>query len=134
MQAFKKLCHEGAQRLQLWRTVSTRHRINTTVCPGTAPFIASQAKDELNNRRLCGGDTFNVRLEGPASVEGSVEDHGDGTYTASYTACRAGPYTLSVTNGAAPLPLDTQKPAYHSQTPAAEHHACRPQSECLSRC
>jgi len=58
-----------------------------------------QAKDELKNRRLCGGDTFVVHLEGPASVEGSVEDHSDGTYTASYQACIAGSYTLSVTNG-----------------------------------
>ena len=70
---------------------------------GTAPSTAVQAKDELNNRRLCGGDTFDIRLEGPASVDGSVEDHGDGTYTASYRACRAGPYTLSVTNGATPF-------------------------------
>ena len=58
-----------------------------------------QAKDELNNRRLCGGDTFVVRLEGPSAVDGSVEDHGDGTYTATYQASVAGAYTLSVING-----------------------------------
>ena len=58
-----------------------------------------QAKDELKNRRLCGGDTFVVRLEGPSAVDGSVEDHGDGTYTATYQASVAGTYTLSVTNG-----------------------------------
>ena len=75
-----------------------------------------------------------MHLEGPASVDGSVEDHGDGTYTASYTACRAGPYTLSVTNGTAPLPLTPQKPASHSQTSAAEHHLCRTRPEFLSLC
>lgn len=58
-----------------------------------------QAKDELKNRRLCGGDTFVVRLEGPSAVDGSVEDHGDGTYTATYQVSVAGTYTLSVTNG-----------------------------------
>ena len=64
-----------------------------------------QAKDELRNRRLCGGDTFVVHLEGPSSVEGSVEDHSDGTYTATYQARIAGQYTLSVTNGGSPLLL-----------------------------
>ena len=46
-----------------------------------------------------------MHLEGPASVDGSVEDHSDGTYTASYRACKAGPYTLSVTNGTTPCLL-----------------------------
>ncbi len=64
-----------------------------------------QAKDELRNRRLCGGDTFLVHLEGPSSVEGSVEDHNDGTYTATYQACIAGEYVLSVTNGGSPVLL-----------------------------
>ena len=69
-----------------------------------------QAKDELRNRRLCGGDTFVVHLEGPSSVEGSVEDHNDGTYTATYQACVAGDYVLSITNGSSPvLPQHTHE-------------------------
>ena len=59
----------------------------------------AQAKDELKNRRLCGGDTFVVRLEGPSLIEGCVDDHNDGIYTATYQACVAGNYTLKVTNG-----------------------------------
>ncbi len=68
-----------------------------------------QANDELKNRRLCGGDTFVVRLEGPSAVNGSVKDHGDGTYTATYQACVAGTYTLGVTNGQ----FNTKNPPIH---------------------
>ena len=99
----------------------------------------TQAKDELRNRRLCGGDTFEVRLEGPSSVEGSVEDHGDGTYTASYQVCVAGGYTLSVTNGESPAP----QPNSPMETPFCEgikiddtlalHTMCESTFACLHR-
>ena len=46
-----------------------------------------------------------VRLEGPSALEGCVEDHSDGTYTATYHACAAGNYTLNVTNGESALLL-----------------------------
>ncbi len=61
---------------------------------------APQARDEARNRRLCGGDVFAVRLEGPRSVAGAVEDGGDGAYTATYCTQAAGQYTLHITNGA----------------------------------
>ncbi len=41
-----------------------------------------------------------MRLEGPRSVAGAVEDGGDGAYTATYCTQAAGQYTLHVTNGA----------------------------------
>ncbi len=41
-----------------------------------------------------------VRLEGPRNVAGTVEDGGDGAYTATYCTQAAGQYTLHVTNGA----------------------------------
>lgn len=59
-----------------------------------------QARDELRNRRLCGGDVFAVHLTGPNSIEGSVMDNDDGTYTVTYTATLAGQYQLSITMGA----------------------------------
>lgn len=61
-----------------------------------------QARDELRNKRLCGGDIFVVNLTGPddIQVDGSVEDKDDGTHTVTYTATTAGRYQLHITNGA----------------------------------
>ena len=59
----------------------------------------AQARDEQGNKRLCGGDSFVVRLEGSRTVTGSVEDCGDGTYTASYITAASGSYQLHITNG-----------------------------------
>ncbi len=59
-----------------------------------------QARDELRNRRLCGGDVFEARLRGPDSIEGTVDDNNDGTYTVNYTATLAGQYQLCITTGA----------------------------------
>ena len=42
-----------------------------------------------------------MRLDGPRTVLGSVEDRGDGTYSAAYSTTLAGTYQLHVTNGAA---------------------------------
>jgi len=58
-----------------------------------------QARDELKNRRLCGGDVFVVRLEGPSELDGTVKDHNNGTYTASYTPTLAGVHQLHLLNG-----------------------------------
>ena len=58
-----------------------------------------QAHDYLGNRRLSGGDTFLVWLEGPATVHASLRDEGTGTYTATYTLTVSGMYSLYVTNG-----------------------------------
>jgi len=62
-----------------------------------------QAHDYLGNRRLSGGDTFLVWLEGPVTVHGSVEDKGTGVYTATYNITVSGMYSMYITNGA-PLP------------------------------
>lgn len=58
-----------------------------------------QAKDELRNRRLAGGDCFLVWLEGPATVHAVVQDNGDGTYLATHNATVTGMYQLYITNG-----------------------------------
>ncbi|KAK9904172.1 hypothetical protein WJX75_005923 [Coccomyxa subellipsoidea] len=64
---------------------------------GSPATFTILAKDELRNRRLCGGDVFAVHLTGPNSIEGSVMDNDDGTYTVTYTATLAGQYQLSIT-------------------------------------
>lgn len=59
-----------------------------------------QARDEAGNRRLSGGDEFQVLLTGPsASLAATVTDKGDGTYSVAYTASVAGVYQLSITVG-----------------------------------
>mmetsp|Transcript_25806 Transcript_25806/g.48982 ORF Transcript_25806/g.48982 Transcript_25806/m.48982 type:complete len:758 (+) Transcript_25806:138-2411(+) len=77
--------------------------------PGIARGVAGedsvfgiQARDEIKNRRLCGGDEFNVMLEGPGGVKvyGTLQDNDDGTYVARYNCTIAGKYQLYVTLGA----------------------------------
>lgn len=62
-------------------------------------FLHRQARDSLGNKRLSGGDTFLVWLEGPETVHGHIRDHENGTFTANYTAIKAGLYDLYITNG-----------------------------------
>lgn len=59
-----------------------------------------QARDDLGNRRLCGGDAFAVHLEGPAHVSGDVTDRANGMYGVRYCATLAGRYQLCILNGA----------------------------------
>lgn len=65
----------------------------------SASGCIAQARDDLRNKRLCGGDTFLVRLEGPQELTARVTDHDNGTYTVEYTATAAGRYQLSIVNG-----------------------------------
>lgn len=58
-----------------------------------------QARDNLGNKRLSGGDNFVVWLEGPATVHARVKDQDDGSFLATYTAYKAGMYNLYITNG-----------------------------------
>ncbi|CAL8470902.1 g10444 [Coccomyxa elongata] len=67
---------------------------------GTPATFTILAKDDLRNKRLCGGDVFAVRLNGPDSIEGRVIDNDDGTYTVNYTATVAGKYELAITDDA----------------------------------
>lgn len=61
-----------------------------------------QARDELNNKRLSGGDVFRVDLTGAsAMIHGQVCDNHDGTYTATYSTNHAGHYQLHITDGMA---------------------------------
>lgn len=68
-----------------------------------------QAKDELRNKRLAGGDTFIVWLEGPATVHASVDDRNDGTYIAAFKSTIVGLYDLYITNGG---PLSCRSESY----------------------
>lgn len=58
-----------------------------------------QARDDLRNKRLCGGDVFSVHLLGPKHVQADITDHDDGTYTATYSSDLAGMYQLHISNG-----------------------------------
>lgn len=68
-----------------------------------------QARDSIGNKRLSGGDEFQVQLvlhgqcgnpevsdEDIISVTGTVKDKGDGTYEVSYESQVAGVYELSI--------------------------------------
>jgi hypothetical protein len=63
-----------------------------------------QAHDHLGNRRLSGGDTFLVWLEGPATVHANVKVKDTGVYTATYNLTISGMYSLYITNGTPPPP------------------------------
>lgn len=55
------------------------------------------ARDWVRKRCPGGGEFFEVRLRGPATIQGDVSDNGDGTYTATFAANISGAYSLSVT-------------------------------------
>eukprot|EP00002_Diphylleia_rotans_P010658 TRINITY_DN2119_c0_g1_i4.p1 TRINITY_DN2119_c0_g1~~TRINITY_DN2119_c0_g1_i4.p1 ORF type:complete len:1135 (-),score=227.07 TRINITY_DN2119_c0_g1_i4:260-3664(-) len=65
---------------------------------GEQSIVAIQAVDMWNNNITTGGHTFSVNLQGPVSVVGKVDDHGDGRYYASFTTSKAGVYSLSITH------------------------------------
>jgi hypothetical protein len=77
-----------------------------------------QAHDHLGNRRLSGGDTFLVWLEGPATVHANVKVKDTGVYTATYNLTISGMYSLYITNGTPPPPF--------SLLLASRATACRP--------
>ena len=60
-----------------------------------------QAKDAFGNNQIHGGDPFKVifTLNSDESVQyrGTVDDHGDGTYTVRYTIPTAGHYDVAIT-------------------------------------
>ncbi len=58
-----------------------------------------QARDDLGNRRLTGGDEFVVELRGPSSVYASVKDGGDGTYAAVLSTTVSGDHLVHITLG-----------------------------------
>lgn len=67
-----------------------------------------QARDERGNKRLSGGDEFQVLLRaagGAAALAAAVADKGDGIYSVTYTATLAGVYQLEVTIGESVKPL-----------------------------
>ncbi|KAK9830214.1 hypothetical protein WJX72_010381 [[Myrmecia] bisecta] len=66
---------------------------------GQDALFVIQARDELRNKRLSGGDEFKVMLRGPAEVYATVKDNSDGTYQATYQTVVAGQYQLHVLTG-----------------------------------
>ncbi len=50
-----------------------------------------------------GGCALSVGLTGPAPLVATVDDRGNGTYTCSYTAIRAGEYKVNVTANGIPI-------------------------------
>eukprot|EP00698_Gefionella_okellyi_P016092 TRINITY_DN457_c0_g1_i1.p1 TRINITY_DN457_c0_g1~~TRINITY_DN457_c0_g1_i1.p1 ORF type:complete len:4209 (-),score=1181.95 TRINITY_DN457_c0_g1_i1:57-12683(-) len=59
--------------------------------------LAIQARDKLGNERIGGGDTFLVKLTGAATINASVEDNDNGTYTVSFVPPTVGDYKMSIT-------------------------------------
>ena len=57
-----------------------------------------QARDWLHHDLQQGGDVFEVRIRGNQSTSAEVVDHGDGTYTATYSVGITGVYALHVTH------------------------------------
>jgi len=76
---------------------------------GAVTMVGIEARDELKNKRLSGGDIFTVRLthldtmndaeDEPLVELGTVQDNGDGTYVAYYTCTVAGSYSCEVLIG-----------------------------------
>jgi hypothetical protein len=84
---------------------------------GEATMLGIEARDELKNKRLSGGDIFTVKLTLVVDADeedhenengtradlveyGTVTDNGDGTYVAHYTCTVAGEYICEVLIGA----------------------------------
>ena len=70
-------------------------------CPPANTCGSKQAYDEAKNKRLSGGDDFQVKLVGPGGHEthASLEDQDDGTYIVTYCVTAAGIHDLHVTLG-----------------------------------
>ena len=65
-------------------------------------YFTIETRDK--NGKLLGkagaGKPFAVKIDGPTGpVPAKIEDHGDGTYKASYTPKHSGPTTINVTLG-----------------------------------
>jgi YVTN family beta-propeller protein len=76
-----------------------------TLASGAAATLTLQAKDAFGNNLTSGGATVAFSASGGTSTGsiGSTADHGDGTYTATFTAVGAGTATTigATVNGAA---------------------------------
>ncbi len=80
---------------------------STATVPGTgtvgvATSITVQARDQLGDPMLEGGDTVVVSVTGANTASPTVTDNGDGTYSADYTPANGGTDSLAITiNGQA---------------------------------
>jgi len=61
--------------------------------------VAAAPMDKLVEGRVSGSETEPLGRVVSAEVAGDVQDHGDGSYTCSYTHTKAGQYDLYVMNG-----------------------------------
>lgn len=69
---------------------------------GEATVFGIEARDELKNKRMNGGDEFYVRFENDetkAVAFGEITDNDDGTYAVSFRTTAAGSYTCSILIG-----------------------------------
>jgi hypothetical protein len=80
--------------------------------------VSIQTRDEDDKVVSTGGHAFTVDVKGPVMLDGFVDDHGDGNYTASFFPTRPGSYVVfvklddcNIRNS--PLRLGTQR-ASHS--------------------
>lgn len=70
-------------------------------CDDATPSFVIQARDAFGNNLQEGGVQFQVVVEAPngENSTASVQDNGDGTYTASYSSQISGNYSISVLLG-----------------------------------
>ena len=77
--------------------------VSQVLGPGIARATAGQdavfgieARDEMKNKRLCGGDEFAVKLVGPGgvTVHGAVQDNEDGAH--AFMSLRPPPAALPI--------------------------------------
>lgn len=67
-------------------------------------IISVQSRDQSGNRLITGGHTVQVTVSGTNPVGTfTANDHGDGTYTASYTPLKKGHDTITITLNGAPI-------------------------------
>jgi filamin len=85
----------------------------------TKPSVFTiHAYDPEGQKCTDGGDPFKVDIQGPADVQPTVTDNGDGTYTVEYTPTEAGDYTVNVTLHDEPI-KDVPRQVHVKATPDA---------------
>lgn len=87
-------CYHMQGNIGSTRVVSRKNRPSST-----RSCCAVQARDDLGNKRLTGGDDFVAQLRGPSTVYATIEDAGNGTYGVTLNTTTAGDHLLHVTAG-----------------------------------
>ncbi len=95
--------------------------------------LSIEARDEYENKRMAGGDVFNVllKMEGGGCVAAHVSDKGNGTYTASYATTEAGVHSLSIMLVSMHTHIHTHT---HTYVCVCDTHVCVCVCACVRAC